>query len=50
MNTYLVFLGEYPFDVLLGTLTALNEEEALASALEEFGGHPVVQLKEGTSQ
>jgi phosphopantothenate synthetase len=41
-----VFNGEYPFDILIGQLTAETAEEALKVAVQDYGKqypHPVVE-------
>jgi hypothetical protein len=44
--TYLVYSGEYPFDVVLGTVVADTPEDALKMALEQYGNHCVVGPQE----
>ena len=45
MTTYNIYLGEYPFDVMLGFCVAETAEQALDMAIEMMKGidnHPVV--------
>ena len=39
---FIVYNGEYPFDVVLGSVTAAAPEEALKKALEQYGNHCIV--------
>ena len=46
VNTYQIFNGEYPFEELLREIEADSAASALCWAIQQFGGHPVVKLKE----
>jgi len=39
---FIVYNGEYPFDVVLGSVTAPTPEDALKKALEQYGNHCIV--------
>jgi len=39
---FIVYSGEYPFDMVIGSVVADTAEEALALALKEYGNHCVV--------
>ena len=46
MNVYVVYNGEYPFDVFVGHVSAETAEDALNKAINQFGNefpHPVVE-------
>ena len=53
MNTYSVYNGEYPFDMYLGTVSAIDEEQALSLAIQQFGKeypHPIIELQNSLSE
>lgn len=50
MKNYLVYDGTYPFKDIIGTVTVPPHDDkeveasmALNAAIQEFGGHPVVE-------